>query len=135
MYVEDFPAAIGKWRISTAGGDEPKWRHDGKELFYLALDGKLMAVPIKLGMTTIAAGVPVPLFQTRIEGAGGAADIFHQDHVSADGQRFLVNDLEESAPAPPVTVVVNWQGRAEAKVAGGLVRVTEAPRADELTGS
>ena len=98
VYVQDFPAAIGTWPISTAGGDQPKWRRDGKELFYLALDGKLMAVPIKLGTTTIDPGVPVPLFQTRIEGAGGAADIFHQYDVSADGQRFLVNDLDESAP-------------------------------------
>jgi eukaryotic-like serine/threonine-protein kinase len=108
VYVQDFPAAIGTWLISTAGGNEPKWRRDGKELFYLALDGKLIAVPIKLGATTVDPGIPVPLFQTRIEGAGGAADIFHQYDVSADGQRFLVNDLEESVPAPPITVVVNW---------------------------
>ena len=74
-----------------------------------------MAVPIKLGTTTIDAGVPVPLFQTRIEGAGGASDIFHQYDVSANGQRFLVNDREESAPAPRVTVVVNWQEELKQK--------------------
>ena len=74
-----------------------------------------MAVPIKLGTTMIYSGVPVPLFQTRIEGAGGAADIFHQYDVSADGQKFLVND-RESAPAPQVTVVVNWMEELKRRV-------------------
>jgi Tol biopolymer transport system component len=108
VFVHDFPAGTSRRLISTAGGDQPKWRRDGKELFYLALDGKLMAVPINPEATTFDQVTPVPLFQTRIQGAGGASDIFHQYDVSADGERFLVNELDESAAEPPVTIMVNF---------------------------
>src|SRR6185295_4289784 len=69
VYVQGFapdrvPAsAVGKWLISSAGGDKPRWRHDGKELFYLAIDGKMIAVPVKAAIT-FEPGVPVPLFET-----------------------------------------------------------------------
>ena len=135
VYVQDFPAAIGKWRISTAGGDEPKWRRDGKELFYLALDGKLMAVPIKLGTTTPGAGVPVPLFQTRVEGAGGAPDIFHQYRCQRRRATIPRQRTGRGCSGAAGHSRRQLARRAEAKVAGRLVRGTEAPRADELTGS
>src|SRR5712692_1489429 len=64
VYVQDFPTARRRWKVSTDGGAQPHWRRDGKELFYLAGDGKLMAVPIE-GGPTFSPGVPVPLFQTR----------------------------------------------------------------------
>jgi len=109
VYVQNFPTPVGKWQISTAGGIQPMWQRDGKELLYVAPDSKLMAVPIKLG-ARVEAGQPVALFEARMEGGGiGTVGIFHQYDVSADGQRFLVNTLiEQGASAPPVTVVLNW---------------------------
>src|SRR4029079_239255 len=64
IVVQSFPDPNGgKWQITAQGGVEPKWRHDSRELYYLALDGKLMSVSVK-GDRTLEAGTPVPLFQT-----------------------------------------------------------------------
>src|SRR6266700_4163315 len=64
IVVQSFPDPNGgKWQITAQGGVEPKWRHDGRELYYLALDGKLMSVPVK-GDRTFQAGTPRPLFPT-----------------------------------------------------------------------
>jgi eukaryotic-like serine/threonine-protein kinase len=65
VYVQTFPASSGKWRISTGGGCQPRWRRDGRELFYIAADRNLMAVDVKLG-STFEAGVPKPLFGTGV---------------------------------------------------------------------
>jgi Tol biopolymer transport system component len=62
VYVQSFPATGGKWQISSGGGDEPLWRRDGKELFYVAADGKLMAAEVNQSASTFQAGVPKPLF-------------------------------------------------------------------------
>ena len=69
MYVQAFPGGDGRERISTNGGGQVRWRADGKELFYVALDGQLMAVPTSLASERqhVAVGTPVPLFATRIE--------------------------------------------------------------------
>ena len=108
VYVQGFapdrvPAtAVGKWLVSSAGGDRPRWRRDGKELFYLAPDGKMMAVPVK-SAATFELGLPVPLFETRTVG-------FYPYDVSPDG-RFLINTpIESEASSTPITVVLNWQG-------------------------
>ena len=75
IYVRPFPGSGGPWQVSsTAGGSQPRWRPDGKELFYVAPDARLMAVPIAVGVDaqTLEAGAPVPLFRTRLaSGAGG----------------------------------------------------------------
>ena len=73
VYVQGFSpdrvpaAAVGKWQISTAGGDKPRWRRDGKELYYIATDRKMMAVPVKIG-PMFEPGVGVPLFDTNTTG-------------------------------------------------------------------
>ena len=92
----------GKWQISSAGGDKPRWRRDGRELYYLSPDRKLMAVPVRTG-ATFTPGVAVPLFETR------AAGFFPYD-VGADG-RFLINTLPEpnAIVSTPVTVVLDWK--------------------------
>jgi hypothetical protein len=108
VYVQGFvpdhiPAAgIGKWQISSAGGAKPRWRRDGKELYYIALDGKMMAVPVKSTATTFEAGVAVPLFDTHTRG-------YTPYDVAADG-RFLINTAmgDASANSSPITVVLNW---------------------------
>jgi Tol biopolymer transport system component len=112
VYVRPFPSGEGKWRISTAGGEQPRWRGDGKELFFLGGDGKMMAVPVNPGPSSpFEASSPTPLFQAHIAtGAGGTL----QYDVTADGKRFLVNtELADTssatAPGPALNVVVNWQ--------------------------
>ncbi len=104
VYVRPFPAGSagsgGQWQISTGGGQLPSWRRNGKELFYLAEDGKLMAVDLKAG-ATFEAGVPRALFQAR------AAGLRSYD-VASDGQRFLINTPLEESAAAPLTVVINW---------------------------
>src|SRR5262249_46270521 len=109
IYVQPFPGPGNKARISTDGGAQVHWRKDGKELFYIALDGRLMAVPIHLATDTIEAGAPVPLFATHM----GPALSFpnrQQYDVSPDGQRFLMNTIIEEAPSP-ITVILNWKAR------------------------
>jgi len=105
VYVQPFPAAAGKWQISTDGGFNAKWSRDGKELFYIAADGKFMAVPVNTG-ARFEAGVPKALFQTAFVGFpfGGS----NHYGVSADGQRFLMNVPTGEGSAAPITVVVNW---------------------------
>ena len=103
VIVQDFPNSSGRWQVSTSGGLQPKWRADGKELYYISTDGRLMAVPVKSG-TFIEFGKPQSLFQTQTETITGFT--WHQYDVSEDGQRFLVNTME--AVLSPVTVVYDW---------------------------
>jgi serine/threonine protein kinase/Tol biopolymer transport system component len=114
IYVRPFPAASeGVWRISTASGEFPRWKGDGKELFYVAPDGKMMAVAVKAAISgpkpVFEPGTPEPLFDSHITGSTNA--VFQYDYdVTADGKRFLVSTTGSaaSASAPPLTVVVNW---------------------------
>jgi Tol biopolymer transport system component len=104
VYVRGFPAAGGKWQISNGGGAQPHWRRDGKELFYLTPDKKLMVVEVNGSSGTFEAGIPRALFDLRINSTNGFSDY----DVAADGQRFLVNTLVEQNARSPVTVVMNW---------------------------
>jgi len=100
VYVQSFPTPGGKWKVSVDGGSRPVWSRDGKELFYIGTERKLMVASVKAG-SRFATLTPRPLFATRL----GSARLFD---VSPDGQRFLlINPVEESA-TPPMTVVVNW---------------------------
>ena len=103
VYVQSFPASGGKWQISTGGGSHPQWRRDGKEIFYLSADKKIMAVEVKVN-STFHAGVPKALFDTRIPSGS-----FPSFTVTGDGQRFLLPTLLGEAAAPqPAAVVLNW---------------------------
>jgi len=108
IYVQSFPAGHGKFRISTNGGVQPRWRKDGKELFYLSLEQKLMSVEVKTA-PTFEYGTPKELFQTNISGGGNLANIFRYD-VAPDGHRFLMLDeVGGGGTGPsPITVVTNW---------------------------
>jgi Tol biopolymer transport system component len=111
IYVQSFPAGAGKFQVSTgAGGTQPRWRRDGKEIFYLAADGKLMAVETQT-TPRFEARAPKPLFDPRISRGGLAPYVFYRYDVTADGTRFLVNSAPtttESSASAPITVVVNW---------------------------
>lgn len=106
VYAQSFPVPGRKQRVSTHGGAHAKWRRDGKELFYLALDHTLMAVDVNTG-PTLEIGSPKPLFQTHTadEVAGQSRDHYA---VTADGQRFLVDTVDEQAGRSGITVLVNW---------------------------
>ena len=95
-------AAVGKWIISSAGGDKPRWSPDGRELYYIALDRKLMVVPVKTG-AAFAPGIAVPLFELPV-----FVGFFPYD-VAPDG-RFLVSAVRDAATVrvSPLTVLVNW---------------------------
>jgi eukaryotic-like serine/threonine-protein kinase len=109
IVIQSFPSPGSKLQVSREGGAQIRWRADGKELFYIALDGRLMAVPIQFALDgrSVNAGTPVPLFATRVGGAVQASN--PQQYVaSPDGQRFLMNTLPEEGNASPITVILNW---------------------------
>jgi len=110
VYVRPFPPDEGEWAISIAGGQGPRWRSDGKELFFVAADGKMMAVPVKAAAgakASFEAGTPVDLFDAHMAHSGANSQL--QYDVTADGKRFLINTTGSSGAAtPPLTVVTNW---------------------------
>jgi hypothetical protein len=121
VYVRPFLAANGspaqgtasaQWQISTAGGIWQRWRPDGKELYYIAPDGRMMAAPIEVSGTTLNAGAPVALFQTRIFGGATNIDLGRQYDVASDG-RFLINVAIADATVSPITLILNWAGGAK----------------------
>jgi Tol biopolymer transport system component len=104
VYVQAFPASGGKFRISSRGGNQPIWRGDGEELFYISADQKMMAVEVKSGTGAkegFEIGVPKALFNVPVTGIDVNYD------VTDDGRRFLVVTNEETTAAP-ITVVLNW---------------------------
>jgi len=104
VYVQSFPDGGGKWQVSTGGGSHPRWRRDGRELFYYARDGKLMAAQVRSGESFEKVAV-VSLFEFR---AGSLTLILAPYAVMDDGQRFLINTVVETEANAPLTVVVNW---------------------------
>jgi eukaryotic-like serine/threonine-protein kinase len=104
VYVTGFPEPIGKWQVSPNGGNFPVWRRDGRELFYRAPDGTMMAVPVAAS-GQFSPGTPVPLFQPRAALGGLGHGTFYD--VAPDG-RFLINIFVERT-SPPATVVLNWR--------------------------
>jgi eukaryotic-like serine/threonine-protein kinase len=108
IYVRPFAGGGEPVPISTAGGVYPRWSRDGKELYYIAPDAKMMAVPIRATAATIEAAAPATLFQTRRVGGGSnAIGRGHQYDVARDG-RFLIN-VEAESSAPPLTLLLNWK--------------------------
>ncbi len=105
--VRSFRGSGRAIQVTADGGTQPRWRRDGRELFYLDLDGRLMAVPITFTRDgqSVDVGVPSPLFQTRI----GGANISQRDYlVAPDGQRFLL-DTPVGDTSPPIKVILNWR--------------------------
>ena len=105
VYVQPFPGPGERVRISTDGGVQPEWRADGKELFYLDLDGSVMATMVNSVGASLTLGSPQRLFQT------GMVTTTYSDQyaVTADGQRFFLLKPVSSTPPPPVIhVVLNW---------------------------
>jgi Tol biopolymer transport system component len=109
IYLRAFPNGGRAVPVSASGGAQVRWRRDGKELFYIALDGRLTAVPIQVNSSgQIEPGAPMPLFPTRVGGAVQALE--RQQYVVAlDGQRFLMSTFQNDISPSPITVILNWK--------------------------
>ena len=109
IYVGPFPDGAGKWQVSVNGGRQPRWRSDGKELYYLEGTGSAMMAVSVSTEPTFTPGQPQRLFESMDLVAGPSAATYD---VSADGQRFITvapveADGEETAP-PKIRIVENW---------------------------
>jgi Tol biopolymer transport system component len=104
VYVQTFPPSGGKWQISSGGGVQPKWRGDGKEIFFLSPDDTMRAVPVSIG-ATFEPGVPKALFKRAIERGVAPRSRYT---VTPDGQRFIVNAARVASQSAPFAVVLNW---------------------------
>jgi serine/threonine protein kinase len=108
VYVVPFPGPGGKWQVSPEGGCGPRWRRDGKEIFYISSDNKLTATEVKSSVSSFEVGATHALFATRAYGVFGRFD------VSADGQRFAI-PYEAGQPSAAITLVTNWPAELKKK--------------------
>jgi len=103
VYISPFPEPVGRLQISVAGGTQPRWRGDGRELFYLSPDGTLMAAELKEAQALLKPTLLRPLFQTKA--VPGTFDSFDVTH---DGKEFLVNVVATEETPTPLSIVENW---------------------------
>jgi Tol biopolymer transport system component len=110
VYVQSFPSSGGKWPVSIDGGSQPRWRGDGRELYYFTPDRKLMAVAVDGESAIFQVGVPSPLFEFRVGGAGIDLGFPGSGYYAAarDGKRFLVAASSEVPERQQITVILNW---------------------------
>jgi Tol biopolymer transport system component len=110
VFVQPFVATGAKWQVSNAGGSDPHWRRDSRELFYVSLDGKLMAAQVRGGPSSFEVSGREALFQTRGPTARGPL-LFTNYASAADGQRFLFNTVVGDIPPNPITVSLDWTAK------------------------
>ena len=103
VYLQTFPVSERKWKVSTNGGYEPTWSRDGREIYYLSEDRKLMAVAVGAGPSF---SIPKPLFQTQVP--AGVNALRRSYAPKGDGRRFLVYSQNSDQQPNPITVVLNW---------------------------
>jgi eukaryotic-like serine/threonine-protein kinase len=109
VYVTCFPEARGRWQVSTGGGQEPRWSGNGKELFFLSPDNKIMAATVTTG-ANFDVGTPAVLFQATPRQPFSLFDLFSYD-VSRDGQRFLIITQAKATETSPLSVILNWPAK------------------------
>ena len=106
VFVEPVVRSGSQWQVSARGGVEPHWRADGRELFYMTIDGQISSVEVMATDSTWRTGRETPLFRVAVPDLLRSSDY----HVTRDGQRFVVNTILGYPPIPPVEVVVSWTG-------------------------
>jgi Tol biopolymer transport system component len=106
IVVQLFPKATRPYQVSVYGGSQPRWSADGKELYFIALDGKMMASSVTVQNGVLSATKPVPLFPVSLVTGLGANK--QQYAVSRDG-KFLINEPSKIESVPPITVILNWR--------------------------
>lgn len=109
VYVRPFPSGSSKWRVSPDGGELPHWRGDGKEIYYLTPDRKLMAAAVNAGRDGLTVSVPQQLFSTQMHLRPSGAPLVPYD-ISSDGKKFLMDAKLADQGESALTVVVNWLG-------------------------
>jgi Tol biopolymer transport system component len=105
IVVRPFPEPGALVQISTDGGGAPRWSVDGKELYFVAPDGKMMVVPVTVTGSMFTPGNPTALFFT-----GLSNQVFRANYAVAPDGGFLVNTPSAESTAPPITVILNWTG-------------------------
>jgi dipeptidyl aminopeptidase/acylaminoacyl peptidase len=109
VYIDSFPIGGNRRQVTTGGGMQPLWRHDGAELFYMTPDQMLTAMPVTSKSGSLEFGRATPLFRVRLQPIGSQITGFGAAYdVTRDGQRFLVNSFPVDL-GPPITVVLNWR--------------------------
>jgi Tol biopolymer transport system component len=123
IYVRPFPTPSGggaQWLVSKGGGTQPRWRRDGKELFYVSPGNQMMAVNVTVstsgGSRALQPGIPQPLFDMPPAPPALAENGLFTWDVSADGQRFLVPTPTAGDAGSPITVVLNWSEELKQRV-------------------
>jgi Tol biopolymer transport system component len=111
IYIRSFPDRGSKRQVSIAGGDSPRWRRNGKELYYFSTDNKMMAADISYKDGTVEVNHVRSLFDIPLIVSQPYADY----DVTADGKRFLLNIPFESQNSTPLTLVVNWEAEVKKK--------------------
>jgi eukaryotic-like serine/threonine-protein kinase len=111
IYIRTFPETSGKWQVSTGGGAQPRWRKDGRELFYVSPDAHLMGAPMRFASNALEVGTPVALFPARLATGGNVVPtgfIARAQYAVASDGRFLMNITADEAGTSPITIVQNW---------------------------
>ena len=110
IYVIPFPpsAGVGKWLVSRGGGVQPRWRRDGRELFNISPDSKMMAVEVST-QAAFQSGTPQPLFQTDIVDTGIRTGPISWD-LAPNGSRFLIIS-DPPGDVSSLTAALNWRPR------------------------
>ena len=116
IYVTQFPGGSTKWQISSAGGTSPRWRRDGKELYYLSADSKLMSVEVNGTTSAFQAAVPRALFPVLLKTGASRLDLNPTNEQigydsAPDGKWFVLNSPPVESP-PPITLITNWTPEA-----------------------
>ena len=114
IYVEPFPGPGAKYQVSQNGGAQVRWNRNGKELFYIAPDARLMSVAMHLDPTgkNFESGIPMPLFSTSLRGLEVQSTNRQQYAVSADGQRFVTRSGSPPPDTEPMRLLIHWKPKS-----------------------
>jgi eukaryotic-like serine/threonine-protein kinase len=110
VYIVPFPRGDGKWQVSTNGGRQPRWRGDGRELFFLGRQDKLMATAIQKKDASLELGSPHVLFQ-----ADFSPSVFRMYDVTRDGKKFIFVTQPTETGSRAITLIANWTALAARK--------------------